>query len=158
LQQNASKIYALLLRITLRRDVADDLLHDLFIKLAGRIAHVDDPAAYMARTAINLAMDWRRRDRRPPSDASPQEPTAPPQAEQVLENAEEIERILQAAQSLSKLEQQVFVLRFVQQESHEQVAQVVQRTPHQVRGLCDAVVKHIRRQLSAKQVTDERSR
>jgi RNA polymerase sigma factor (sigma-70 family) len=155
LQEHGQAVHALLLRLTLRRDVAEDLLHDLFIKLASRIARVDDPAAYMCRAAINLAMDWRRKQKKRP-------PTIFASGEQrelgvSLEQAEEIDRILLAAENLSDLERQVFVLRFVLQESHERIGQMLQKTSHQSRGLCDAVAKHIRKELAERQVSRERS-
>jgi RNA polymerase sigma factor (sigma-70 family) len=155
LQKHGPAVHALLLRLTLRHDVAEDLLHDLFVKVVSRIAHVEDPAAYMARAAINLAMDWRRtRTRQPPTTFSfGQQPT--PGAS--LEQAEEIDQILDASQNLSELEGQVFVLRFIQQESHERIGQILQKTPHQSRGLCNAVVKHIRKELGERRVNHERS-
>jgi RNA polymerase sigma factor (sigma-70 family) len=155
LQEHALAAHALLLRLTLRRDVAEDLLHDLFVKLARRIACVQDPAAYMCRAAINLAMDWRRRETKRPLAAFPPREQRGPGV--LLEQAEEIDGILDAAESLSDLERQVFVLRFVMHESHERIGQVLQRTAHQSRGLCDAVAKHIRKELGERQATRERS-
>jgi len=105
LQEHGHAVHALLLRLTLRRDVADDLLHDLFIKLAGRIARTKDPAAYMCRAAINLAMDWRRTQRRRPVSAISRAQQRDPCIS--LEHADEIERILDAAENLSDLERQV---------------------------------------------------
>jgi RNA polymerase sigma factor (sigma-70 family) len=154
LQDNAPSAHAILLRLTLRRDVAEDLLHDLFVKLASRMGRPDDPAAYMARTAINLAMDWRRQNRRALASARSLQPdvTQPP-VEMMIENAEDIERILIAAESLTELERQVFVLRLLQQESYDRIGQILNRTAHQVRGICDAAVKHIRRALAERQAT-----
>jgi len=155
LQEHGPAAHAVLLRLTLSRDAAEDLLQDLFVKLAGRIAHVEDPAAYMARAAINLAMDWRRaRTKRPVTVFPAGEQRG---AEALLEQAEDIDRILDAVESLSELERQVFVLRFVQQESHERIGQMLQRTPHQSRGICDAAVKHIRKVIDERQVSRERA-
>jgi DNA-directed RNA polymerase specialized sigma24 family protein len=55
-------LHALLTRLTLREDVAEELLQDLFIKLQGAKdqGRIDCWYAYARRTAINLAFDWRR--------------------------------------------------------------------------------------------------
>jgi RNA polymerase sigma factor (sigma-70 family) len=159
LKEHGHAVHALLLRLTLRRDVADDLLHDLFVKLAGRIARTDNPRGYMHRTAINLAMDWRRRHGRQPhvADVSDQ-PAETREPRMALEASEEIEQILDAAAVLSELEHQAFVLRFVQQESYEQIGLHLQRTPHQARGVCDAAIKHLRKELGKRQADYERTK
>lgn len=52
------------MRLTLRRDVAAELLQELFVRLGtSEIENARDPTAYAWRAAINLAMEWRRRRR-----------------------------------------------------------------------------------------------
>ena len=63
LDRSGAKLHALLARITLREEVAEELMQDLFIKLSKisesyEIANWD---AYARRAAIHLAFDWRRR-------------------------------------------------------------------------------------------------
>ena len=151
--------HALLLRLTLRRDVADDLLHDLFVKLAHRIGRVEFPQAYLNRAAINLALDWRRRHRKQADIAlAAEQRAATLEPVDVLEQSEDTERILDAASALSALEYQAFVHRFVRQESYEQIGVLLERTAHQARGLCDAALKHLRKELKERLVERERSR
>jgi len=62
LDKSGADLYALLTRLTLREDVAEELMQELFIKLnnsrgIGKIANWN---AYAHRAAINLAFDWRR--------------------------------------------------------------------------------------------------
>ena len=62
LDRSGAELYALVTRLTLREDIAEELMQDLFIKLknsrgAARVANLD---AYARRAAINLAFDWRR--------------------------------------------------------------------------------------------------
>jgi RNA polymerase sigma factor (sigma-70 family) len=47
-----------------RPDIAKDLVHETYIKLAAREPgeRVDNPRSYVLRTATNLAIDWLRRD------------------------------------------------------------------------------------------------
>ena len=66
LDRSGAELYALLTRLTLHEDVAEELMQDLFIKLsnsrsAAKITNLD---AYARRAAINLAFDWRRARRR----------------------------------------------------------------------------------------------
>jgi len=65
LDRSGASLYALLTRLTLRQDVAEELMQDLFLKLnaAKDQGGVDCWFAYARRTAINLAFDWRRRER-----------------------------------------------------------------------------------------------
>jgi RNA polymerase sigma-70 factor (ECF subfamily) len=148
LTEQGPAAHALLLRLTLRADVADDLLHDLFIRLHRRVGRADHPAGYVHRTAVNLAMDWRAR-RRPNVDVSATDPPATELGPLALSgNADEVARILDlAATTLTELERQAFALRFVQQMSFEQVGDLIGRTPHQARGLCHAAVRRIRTEL-----------
>lgn len=63
LDRSGAGLYALLTRLTLREDVAEELMQDLFLKLNGaeNQGGIDCWCAYARRTAINLAFDWRRR-------------------------------------------------------------------------------------------------
>jgi len=153
LQAHASAIHALLLRLTLRPETAEDLMQDLFIKLAAAdLKSARDPAAYVRRVAINLAMDWRRGNARRRGlatrslDHDPLDPNPPPAR---IDDADDIERILDAAGALAPLERDAFILRYIQQESFERVGSIIGKTAHQSRGLCHAAVSRIRLKLNA---------
>ena len=66
LETSGARLHALLARLTLREDVAEELMQDLFIKLHGARDQggIECWYAYARRTAINLAFDWRRRQAR----------------------------------------------------------------------------------------------
>ena len=80
LQEHGPAAYALLVRLTLRRDVAEELLQDLFVKLGAGGNGAALPGAYVRRAAVNLAMDWRRRRRREARAAGTLQPPARPGA------------------------------------------------------------------------------
>jgi len=66
LDKSGADLYALLTRLTLREDVAEELMQELFIKLnnsrgAGNAVNLN---AYARKSAINLAFDWRRSQKR----------------------------------------------------------------------------------------------
>jgi RNA polymerase sigma-70 factor (ECF subfamily) len=148
LAKHGPAAHALLLRLTLRADVADDLLHDLFVRLHRRVGRADNPAGYVHRTAVNLAMDWRSR-RRSTEDVSTADPPAADRDPVLAAGvSDDVTRILDvAAVTLTELERQAFALRFVQQMSFEDVGVLIGRTPHQARGLCHAAVRRIRAEL-----------
>lgn len=59
-----SRLYGFLLRMTLRQDVAEDLLQETFLRLAthgDRLAEDDPLAAWLYTVARNLALSYHRR-------------------------------------------------------------------------------------------------
>ncbi|MHC4105070.1 MAG: RNA polymerase sigma factor, partial [Planctomycetota bacterium] len=62
LDKSGANLYALLTRLTLREDIAEELMQELFIKLnnKSRLDKVRNRYAYARKTAINLAFEWRR--------------------------------------------------------------------------------------------------
>src|SRR5579862_5742576 len=125
LEAQAAMLHALLLKLTLRPDTADDLLHDLLVKLSrspGFLA-ADNPQAFSRRAAINLAMDWRRRQqRRRTADWPAQEPPARGSGPlQSAQTAEETARILDAVGELTPLSREAFVMRFVEDQTHQAI-------------------------------------
>jgi RNA polymerase sigma-70 factor (ECF subfamily) len=152
LDTHGTALHATLWRLTLRQDVADDLLQELFVKLVGtpRFHAASNPTAYLKRAAINLALDWRRaRQRQPvPLDTSFDAEGGGPPPHDAAADAEQLERVLDASARLPELSRQAFVMRHVQQESFEAIAAALGKTPHQARGLCHHAVRQLRAQLN----------
>ncbi|MCF7972756.1 MAG: sigma-70 family RNA polymerase sigma factor [Phycisphaerae bacterium] len=148
LEKQGPGLHALLTRLTLREDVAEDLMQELFIKLAGskRLNQVDNLGAYVRTTAINLAFDWRRRESRLSTcsdeyvDAVSEEKAA---LTRLIDN-EQLQIVLEAAEQLNDLQRQVFVMRHIEQYSFEQVAQSLGKTPHHVRALASRALSRVR--------------
>jgi len=141
LETSGAKLHALLARLTLREDVAEELMQDLFLKLQGAPdqGRIDCWSAYARRTAMNLAFDWRRRraNRRAcPLDAVAERAseTAGPLGQLVA--SEELEQVLAALDRLHGPSREVFVLRYLEQNSYEEIAEQLGKTVHQVRALC----------------------
>ncbi len=149
LDESGPRLFALLARLTLRRDAAEELMQELFLRLSDvkdRVA-IESLGAYARRTAINLAFDWRRQRRRRETVplgtvAEPLSQASGPLADAVA--AEEMERILNAVTQLHGLSREAFVLRYIQQESYEVIAEQLGRTPHQVRALCFRAMQQVR--------------
>ena len=160
LDTHGGRLHALLTRLTLREDVARDLMQDLFLNLraSGGFAAALDPAAYARRAAVNLAMEWRRgraRERREPGGPDP-EGVAPGRSPvEGLIDAEAVAQILDVASELPESAREAFVLRFVGQESYGEIGRALGKTPHQARGLCHAAVRQLRQQLRPQQQQEQ---
>jgi len=47
--------------MTGQRAVAEEIVHDAFLRVHGRWESIDTPAAYLRRTVVNLCLTWRAR-------------------------------------------------------------------------------------------------
>lgn len=151
LDEHGVRLHGLLAKITLRAEVADELLQELFLRLysAGGFAKAPHPDRYLIRAAINLAFDWRRRLRRDCS-AGPlngQEACTRPSPPDEAVRREELERVMEAVERLPAADRDLVVLRFLQGLSYEDLAHQLDSTPHRVRALCAKAVARLRRQL-----------
>lgn len=148
LARQGPQLHAMLVRLTLREDVAEELMQELFLKLCRSegFAGAEDRAAYACRTATHLAFDWRRARRRRGSMASLQVEPAAEAASALnrLIDAEETERILDAVSRMAEPYREAFVMRWIEQKPYEAIAPHLKRTPHQVRGLCHKALQQLR--------------
>jgi RNA polymerase sigma-70 factor (ECF subfamily) len=149
LDRSGASLFALLTRLTLRQDVAEELMQDLFLRLhaAKEQGGIDCWYAYARRTAINLAFDWRRREksrRSCPLDESLECASQAGSPLSRLIEAEELEQVLAAIGRLHGPSREAFVLRYIQQESYEQIAGQLGKTPHHVRALCSRAMNALR--------------
>ena len=149
LDTSGAALYALLTRLTLREDVAEELMQDLFVKLSNtrRLDKIHNWGAYAHRAAINLAFDWQRRQKRTllslENAGEPGSGEGSPLGN--LIHAEELQETLNAIGQLRKTPRQVLVMRYIQQESYESIAEQLGKTPHQVRALCSKALGNLRR-------------
>ena len=150
LEQEGGRLLSLLKRLTLREDIAADLLQDLAVRLLESRTFVQarSKAAFARRSAINLAFNWRRSRKRQmaPLEAEVPGPAASPQKQAA--DAEQFQAILEAGETLSDLHREVFILHYVEQEPYEAIADQLGKTPQQVRGLAHRAVEEIRSRLN----------
>jgi RNA polymerase sigma-70 factor (ECF subfamily) len=145
LEAYGAELHTLFTRLTLRADAAEDLLQELFLKLraADGLARADNPKAYLFRTAIRLAFDWRRARR--PTEPLLTEPAAGSDSPlDRLIGVEELEQVLVALQDLSESGREVLVLRHLQHQEYAEIAEQLGKTEHQVRGLCSKALGQLR--------------
>jgi RNA polymerase sigma factor (sigma-70 family) len=145
------QIANLLARLTLRKDIAQELMQDLFLKLhrSEGFAQAGNPQGYAYRAAVRLGLDWRRaRTARPDPVALKVDP--PVAEESALERVirlEETEQVLDAVSQLEEPYRSACVMRWIQQMEYEAIGACLGKTPHQVRGLCHWALRQLRERL-----------
>lgn len=147
LDKSGADLFALLTRLTLREDVAEELMQELFIKLnnstgIGKVANWD---AYARRSAINLAFDWRRSQKQTVLTlgqvAEPVSNDDSPLSKII--QSEELQETLDAVSRLKKASREVLVMRYLQQQSYDNIAEQLGKTSHQIRALCSRAIRHL---------------
>lgn len=152
LESHGRTLHRLLLRITLRADVSEDLMQELFLKLSASqsFCSTDRPLAYAHRAAINLAFDWRRNQRRvrcvPIAECNPSDDLPSPL--DCLIEREQVQKVLDAVARLPPRNRELLTLHYIQQESYKQLAIEYGKTPHQVRALCHKALAQLREYVS----------
>jgi RNA polymerase sigma-70 factor (ECF subfamily) len=151
LDKSGASLHRLLTRLTLNEHTAEDLMQELFIKLgnSGHFENITDLDAYAYRMASNLAFDWRRRNRQAIVNI---EKTSEPASQEVspLDSSirtEELEEILNAVCELDGASRDAFVMRHIEQQSYEAIAEVLGQNEHQVRALCHKGLQRLRQLL-----------
>jgi RNA polymerase sigma factor (sigma-70 family) len=124
-------------------DGAEDLLNSAFVRLTEYRMHnpVDNPAAFLVRTATNLAVDERRRvqvRRESPVDVSEMLDISDrqPLHTEVLAAQERLERILSALETLGPRTREIFLLHRLDGLKYREIATRLDIT-------VSAVEKHI---------------
>ena len=114
--QHRGRLRGLAAAITLDRSVADDVVQDAFAGLAGRIDSIDDPAAYLHRSVVNLSLKVLRRRGLERSVATPSARVVSPP---------EIELAWAQVAALPAQQRAVVVLRFWEDLSYDRIAEVM---------------------------------
>jgi RNA polymerase sigma-70 factor (sigma-E family) len=131
--------------ITGDHGLAEDLAHDAFVRLAGRLAHLRDPeafGAYLNRTVVNLARSQYRRQKvqRTALGRVAMEPqsmvTAPDHARR--------EELWTALQAIDWRKRAAIVLRLYEDLSERRVAELLGCRPGTVRSLLSRGLAELR--------------
>jgi RNA polymerase sigma factor (sigma-70 family) len=125
-------------------------MQELFVKLSdvATSKKVSNWDAYAYRAAVNLAFDWRRRNK-PRQVGVSLEGISEPVSDDCspldgLIRNEAVQQVLSAIGQLNGTAREAFVMRYIQQESYELIAEQLDKTPHQVRALCSKVTNYLR--------------
>jgi RNA polymerase sigma factor (sigma-70 family) len=154
LEVGGERFYRLLARLTMREDVADDLMQELIVRLcqSDGFQHADDSFAYARRAAIHLAFDWRRQGKsRRKSESLAEEPEVPaPNLLGKLVDHEDLAQVLAALERLSPLSRNCLVLHYIEQLTYLEVSDQLAVTTHQVRAACHKGIRRIQRLIGAR--------
>jgi len=135
-RRHAPEAIRLAYMLTGDRQLAEDLVQDAFVKLAGRLAHLRDPGAfpaYLQRTVVNLVNSHLRRKRLERAylrRATAEAPTtmATPDTDRRLELWADLQR-------LPSRQRAAVVLRIYEDLPERQVADILGCRPGTVRSL-----------------------
>jgi len=158
LENSGESLHRLLGRLTLDEHAPGDLIQELFIRLTGSngFDRAENPVAYARRSAINLAFEWRRKQKNNPQVLQNENTlvSGEPSALENLIRTEDLHQVLDATARLSELARQVVVLRFIEQQTYDEIAEQLDKTPHHVRAECSKALKRLRALLIQEQPTN----
>ena len=140
LKEIGPELYSVLARVTLCEHAAEDLLQELFMKMSKQTEFdkFKNPEAYLRRAVINLAFDWRRRknnEKRPAADADNQESPIKGPVQKLIDE-EQKQMVLDAVGTLKWQYQQVIVMRYLEQRTYEEIAELIGKDVHYSRTVC----------------------
>ena len=154
LDTSGERLHRLLARLTRREDVVGDLLQELFIRLwnSKTFDKAEDPFAYAYRAAINLAFEWRRKQKitccQPLQENCPAASDSSSALGKMI-RAEELEQVLNATSKLTDLARDVVVMRYIEQDSYEEIAERLGKKPQYMRALCAKAMAQLRELLTS---------
>lgn len=152
LDQHGETLHRLLARLTRCEHTTRDLMQELFIKLSTSrgFDKADNPYAYAWKSATNLA--FRRHQRKKVNVESfesiqlPQESNHDALTEMIQQ--EQLQQVLQVTATFKELARNVIVMRFIEQQSYEEIAERLGKNPDYLRSVCSKTLKELRHKLN----------
>src|SRR5438874_5535521 len=148
--QHADEAVRLAYLLTGDRTLAEDLVQDAFVRLAGRLVHLRDPGAfdaYLRRTVLNLSNSHFRRKRveraylaRARGAIGTQEGRSDP-------SVEDRDALWRALGRLSKRQRIAIVLRFYEDLSEREVSEILKCRPGTVKSLVSRGLETLRNEI-----------
>lgn len=127
------------------RQLAEDLVQDAFVKLAGRLAHLRDPGAfdsYLRRTVVNLTNSYFRRKRLERAYLRRTAAERPVSAE--AHDADSRDELWRGLQRLPARQRTAIVLRIYEDLPEQRVAEILRCRPGTVRSLVSRGLAELR--------------
>jgi len=130
------------------RALAEDVVQDAFVRLAGRLVHLRDPAAfpaYLRRTVVNLTNSHFRRKRVERSYLARERTAVRPETGSVDLDARS--DLWASLQRLSPRQRAAIVLRFYEDLSEQRVAELLNCRPGTVKSLVSRGLETLRQEI-----------
>jgi len=142
-------VMSLIWRINGNHDETADLYQEVFVKFhetTSECGPLQQPKAWLCRTAINAALDFKRQRSRFVSWTESAEEPHNWEANDVdvVENGLMVEKIRRLTVDLPERRREVFVLRYFQGYSFEQIARLLNCSPGAARAAAFQASKQIR--------------
>jgi RNA polymerase sigma-70 factor (sigma-E family) len=133
------------------REVAEDIVQDAFVRLAGRLAHLRDPSAfdaYLRRTVVNLSRSYWRRKKVERAYLRREEAAIAPGSLRVdPPSIEDRELLWRAMAQLSDRQRAAVVLRFYEDLSEADTAELLRCRPGTVKSLVSRGLAAMRQEI-----------
>ncbi|NQT85379.1 sigma-70 family RNA polymerase sigma factor [bacterium] len=128
-----NRLYSYALRMTGDRHEAADQAQEVLLRIHQSLGRFDPKrkfAYWLFGIASHVCRDWLRRKRRRPEKpfADPPEKTAPERTDQLVEAAEDRDRVRDAVQTLPRKYREVIVLHYLEELPYDAVAAVLDIT------------------------------
>jgi RNA polymerase sigma-70 factor (sigma-E family) len=150
-QRHADAAVRLAYLLTGDRATAEDLVQDAFVRLAGRLVHLRDPGAfdaYLRRTVVNLSNSHFRRKRVERMYLERARAAVEPDtARWPARSVEDREELWEALGRLPQRQRAAIVLRFYEDLSEAQVAEILKCRPGTVKSLVSRGLETLRKQI-----------
>lgn len=146
----APAIYRYIYRKTGNADIAQDLTAETFQRFLDALHRDAGPSDHLSgwlyRVAHNLVVDhYRRQPAEPPACIDDIEVGCPAGQEEHVASQQRAEQARVALQQLTPLQQQVLILRFLEEMSLEDVAKVLERTVGSIKALQHRAIGSLQR-------------
>jgi RNA polymerase sigma-70 factor (sigma-E family) len=149
-QRNVDAAVRLAFLLTGDRGIAEDLVQDAFVRLAGRLVHLRDPGAfdaYLRRTVVNLSRSYFRRKRVERNYLARARSTVEPVPGWPPRSVEDREDLWEAMRHLSERQRAAIVLRFYEDLSEAQTAEILKCRPGTVKSLVSRGLEALRNEI-----------
>ncbi|MDP9234799.1 MAG: SigE family RNA polymerase sigma factor [Actinomycetota bacterium] len=132
------------------REMAEDLVQDAFVKLAGRLVHLRDPEAfdaYLRATIVNLSRSYLRRRRVERQYLEQARRTDGSEAYSPGRSVEDQDELWHAMRRLTQRQRAAIVLRFYEDLPEVEVAEILQCAPGTVKSLVSRGLEKLRSEI-----------
>src|SRR2546429_3775625 len=132
------------------RGLAEDLVQDAFVRLAGRLVHLRDPGAfdaYLRRTVLNLSNSHFRRMRVERAYLARARGAIGTQEGRPDPSVEDRDALWRALGRLSKRQRIAIVLRFYEDLSEREVSEILKCRPGTVKSLVSRGLETLRNEI-----------
>ncbi len=157
LDAHGPRLHAWLARATARHAAAEDLLQELFLRLlcSKAFENAPNPEAYLVRSAINIAFDWRKSAAKTNGLMALNADVADQAGKPIdaLIETERVQHVLAAMDALSERDRELLCVRYLDESTYESIAELYETSAHRFRSRCAKAVARLRKVLESNSAT-----